>query len=268
MLNEKGHRHDHQLNPIPRIKCFNCKSVTLPCLQSHINIVDCQYTGLCNQCWIKHCIEKNWDSGLSYAANEVCDNKNISLEDRVLITFYNIFEILGIPNNIKYNHIEANISINEDYWKLKFTDDVKNKIDRFVSDKFFETKSENWNKLARDIQLEYNISCNNLEFCDKINNTFSNIPEIFDKKMSKIILNHKNNLKHYNTYMEVFKLLSKPFTDNKIKIIDMVKIIFNDNLKQVIFIDIFSVFESLWIDDNFIKHNENDSELKIKLMLI
>lgn len=58
--------------------------------------------GYCWYHWIVHCQEKEWDPDLSYCANLVCDQKDLSLEQRYEIVPDNIKEILGFPEENKH----------------------------------------------------------------------------------------------------------------------------------------------------------------------
>ena len=48
---------------------------------------------------------ENWDRHLSDCANTLCDEKNMSLAERKQINHKTIKQILGIPGDLKYNHI-------------------------------------------------------------------------------------------------------------------------------------------------------------------
>lgn len=64
--------------------------------------------GKCSLCWKEYCEIYDWDPELSYAANELCDDKEIPLDERVNIDQNNIFEVLGLPQGIKYCHVSQN----------------------------------------------------------------------------------------------------------------------------------------------------------------
>lgn len=64
-----------------------------------------EFLGYCNTHWIERCeSESEWDDNLSRCANCIADKKNLSLEERQLITHLNINKKLDVPLRFSDNN--------------------------------------------------------------------------------------------------------------------------------------------------------------------
>lgn len=55
--------------------------------------------------WHSYCEDKGWDTNLSVCANIKADELRLTEADRRMINQNNIEQLLGIPTEVKYNHI-------------------------------------------------------------------------------------------------------------------------------------------------------------------
>lgn len=82
----------------------------LACVNNCTNQLSRQSCGVnrCSRHWIQYCMERGWDSDLSYCLNIRCDLMEISLKERLKINPQNVKNLFNIDFNPTHRHLSEN----------------------------------------------------------------------------------------------------------------------------------------------------------------
>jgi len=103
-----GHLHTCHFTIAPPNKPTNGRR--LACANNCANQLSRQSCGInrCSRHWVQYCMERGWDSDLSYCLNIRCDWMEISLKERVEINPQNVKNLFDMDFNSAHRHLSEN----------------------------------------------------------------------------------------------------------------------------------------------------------------